>query len=33
MWGFYKPKHTLQSVAEQLAKGLEDGTIFLQRPA
>jgi hypothetical protein len=30
MWQFFKPKHTLRSVARQLAEGLEDGTILLR---
>jgi hypothetical protein len=27
---FLKPKHTLQTVAEKLLEGLEDGTIVLE---
>jgi hypothetical protein len=30
MWRFFKPKHTVQTVAKQLAEGLENGTVLLR---
>ncbi len=30
MWRFLKPRHTVQSVAQQLAEGLERGTLLLR---
>lgn len=31
-WQFWKPKHTVASVAKQLASGLRDGSITLDEP-
>jgi hypothetical protein len=31
-WRFWEPRHTLESVARQLAEGLADGTVALDEP-
>ena len=31
-WQFWKPKHTVASVAARLASGLRDGSIILDEP-
>ena len=31
-WFFWRPKHTVQSVAQRIAAGLRDGSIMLDEP-